>query len=823
MLEKKIEELLYANAAEIDFSKNIKDFLKSYYLELPKIFAKTQGKEFLVKHTKKIDEILKLIYKIVQRKLFGIYAPMQSSIPVVVIALGSYAREQLAPYSDIDLLILYENIKGYNINLFIEKLLYIVWDSKIKLSHRAHEINEIFLEAHNDLSIKTALLESRYIHGSKYLWTKYENILKKIINHNKKEFIEAKLLEAQHRRKKFQITMTPNIKERGLRDSNLLYWIAKINYPISNLKQLTGILFEDEEYKEYRHSLEWLFKIRAALHLANGKKQDTLQLEDIIDLANLIFLKSTKKTQMEIVKKTIESLYKIEYFCDINIYKLTKKYFFYASNIKRLRSSRISKGFFQCNNTIFSSLKTPSAISMLPKKILSANSFHITFLEKLKKSNFNINHKELFSLPHISPFLWALKKTNKLKQYFPQLSKIINYPQFDGYHHFPVDIHLIKSIEALENITDKFVQEIYNSLCKEEKEILKIALLFHDSGKGRKQEHAEVGAKLFKIYCIKHKYPLNLIEKGVLIIKYHTLMSKVALQEDLLSEKTIFTFCAKVMSFDILKMLYVLTYADIKGVGKIYTSFNARLLKELFLKAKEALKKKELLSETEKRIKKENSLKRSKEFLSLEFSLQKKLLLIESNLFFLKYKPFEIIQIALKTLNIKDYSFFIKNDEFLSIEIFRKKPLNLGYLLWKLQYFDVASMDVFKLFDNIKYFKIEFQEKAQEHQIKLIQSILEESFDMNKKAFAKKAVLKKTEIFIDCGHSKTYAKLQLNAKNQIGLLAFVSKIFDEFNIDIASAKINTIKNRAKDLFLIEKNGNFCNNKEKIIKLLTGEG
>ena len=132
-------------------------------------------------------------------------------------------------------------------------------------------------------------------------------------------------------------------------------------------------------------------------------------------------------------------------------------------------------------------------------------------------------------------------------------------------------------------------------------------------------------------------------------------------------------------------------------------------------------------------------------------------------------------------------------------------------------------MDIFKFFDFIKYFKIEFLQKVSEEvDILMIEKLIKESFDMQKSPKLHPLTIKINEINIECNHSRSYASFKLNSKDQKGLLANISTIFDDIGVDIASAKIQTIKNRTRNLFLIEKNGNFCTNKERIIQRLCVE-
>ena len=148
----------------------------------------------MVQHTRKLDCILRLVYKVALRAMFGNYAPMKNSLPVALVALGSYGREQLCVHSDIDLMIVYKDIPGYNTQAFIEKILYILWDTGLKLGHRVHTTDELFEVSKTDITIKTALIESRFIEGSNFIWTATQNALQKIRHDEIGSFIQLNRL-----------------------------------------------------------------------------------------------------------------------------------------------------------------------------------------------------------------------------------------------------------------------------------------------------------------------------------------------------------------------------------------------------------------------------------------------------------------------------------------------------------------------------------------------------------------------------------------------------------------------------------------------------
>lgn len=223
-----------------------------------------------------------------------------------------------------------------------------------------------------------------------------------------------------------------------------------------------------------------------------------------------------------------------------------------------------------------------------------------------------------------------------LHHLFLNFKKVLHLPQFDGYHQYPVDVHSIKCVEALENIKDSFIKNLYDELDEDEKTMLKIVVLFHDTGKGRKQDHSEVGAKLIVPFATHLKIKDELIQRAVTLIKQHILMSSVAFKENIHNEKTLYKFMYNVGDTKNLKLLFILTYSDINGVGDdVFNIFNSKLLHDLYHSALEVSENSNRITDAKKRIDIEKKVMHQNSFKELPVLFQKKILRIESNLFFL--------------------------------------------------------------------------------------------------------------------------------------------------------------------------------------------
>lgn len=827
-----IEDVIEKNGSDFELSKLFKQYIKEYKDSLGELFKENQGKDFLVRHTKKLDSIISLMYKTVLRRMFGNYMPMRSSIPIAIVALGSYGREQLAVHSDIDLLIVYKKVDGYNTELIIEKLFYLALDAGMKLGHRVHEVSDLFKASGEDITIRTALMESRFIEGSSFTWHATQWELKKIRSYEQKEFLIAKIDESRLRRKKHPNSMQPNIKEGvgGLRDAHLLFWIANTVYGVDNLRDLAGNVFSEDEYKEYRVALELLFRVRSALHLITNKQEDRLLLEHIPGVSDILGFKDQKK----MASKVLQAQWRINNFTQIFAKKMMRSFLVDKNYIKKFRENRLTKGIYKIDDRLFASYNlNPQPINNLLEILISLEDrdykydagflYQITYaniLHPLKPKTYALL-KKLLQKQHIYSFLKLFYDAGILHELFPNFKKVMHLPQFDGYHHYPVDIHSTKCVEALENIKEPFIKQLFDTLSSEEKLLLKIVTLFHDTGKGRKQDHSEVGAKLVVQFAKNIKLSSEATKRAVVLVKHHILMSGVAFKENIHNEKTLYKFMSKVEDVKNLDLLYILTYADINGVGgNTYNSFNSKLLKDLYVSALEVAQNSNRITDAKKRLIIENRVKNLDDFKTLPRTFSKKIISVESNLFFFKHTPQDIIEIAKKAKETQEYSSTTKNIKSLSIEIYRKIPLNIGFLLASLSHLNVASMEIFTLFDGIKYFKIDFIQNVEGSELIEVQEIIDAAFDMKRVVALKEINIKREEINVDCEHSLTHAEISIHTSNQLGLLAYVMHCFEELKINVITAKIHSSKYKVRDSFLMDKQNNICNNVEDIYTMLS---
>jgi len=832
-----IEDLISNNAKDFEISKVFKKYFKDYLSSIGTTVESTGGKDFFVKHTKETDKFIILLYKYMLRKHFGDYQPMSTSVPITLIALGSYGREQLCIYSDVDLMILYQDIKGYNLKAIMEELITLAWDCGLKLGSRVHEINEVEYSVKEDITIKSSILESRMIYGSRHLWYGYQNVLRKIRKTGQKEFVFDKLEEHKQRLLKYPLKMEPNIKDGygGMREANMIFWMATVIYGVSDVKQLIDREFTEDEYKKYRTALEYIFQVRSALHYIAKKKLDVVNFDVLPELSSKLGFehKPRMTKERQCMGKILESLHRVHFFSTIMVKKFTRQIIANRENLLEVKKYRYKKDLYIIDGKLFCSFhkKPKTLIELLEELIELPNEIKYfdrsyihyasqTILPSKLTKDIKKVIKTLLYKENLYPIIKLIYNARLFQSVLPIAKKIVNQPQFDGYHQHPVDVHSIKTLKKLQEIKDPYVEEIYNSLEEKERALVRLVSLLHDVGKGRVNDHHLSGEKLFKNLTTSLDFEHSHIQLGALLVRYHNMMSKVASNEDIYSEKVILAFTALLKSKLALKMLYVVTYADISAVGdSVYKSSTASLMRQLYLQSLPAFENTSLLNENSRRIAKMNTIKKSKQFKELTGIMKKKIQYIASNQIFLQKKAKDILDIATKANEITTYDYEVKNEPTLIIRIIRKQPLNLGFLLGKLEFLNISTMNIFKLYDDKKFFEIKFSEAVDEDDLLQISYIIDHSFDMEKKANLKKPIIKKENVSIDCNHTTYLASMQVTAKDQKGLFAYIAQIFDDFSIEIESAKVGSIKGMAKDLFLIEKNGRFCSKQDEILNAL----
>ena len=820
-----------------NYSK-IKEKFLDFKANLPKHFQKNQGRNFANFLAKEYDDFIKSYLNETMRDFFDDFVPQNDSFAFSVLATGKYAQTLLSANSELEILLVYKNLKGYNIKNFLKEFSEILSSSGINFYIKSVEIDEIFTNYKDDLKFKSETSQVRYICGSKSLYRLVKSEIVKLKEFDKKAFLNYYLKAFLPFSSISYLAQEPNLKS-GFGGIDEIYHLNCIlnclDSDISVRSQALKVMNE-KEIASFNLNVDFLLSLLTTLNLTQNS--DTFSASSVEITTNFMQTKSKKLQDNESVisQKMLSSMNNVAIYSRFIVASLCRPFFKSELSFEQRKFTRLKNGFYEINGVIYVPLhKKPALIENLITELLELKDvdykFDISAIFYIKRAIITKSgleraiseFKKIFLRKNSYAILKSLLDAQMIQILIKPMEHISQLAQYDGYHEFTVDEHSILSVKFLENIKDKFIKNLYTELCLEGKTMLKIVTLMHDVGKGLGKDHANIGANIFRAYANKLNLSQKAVNIGVILIKYHTLMSNVSNREDIYSQRVIFAFISKLGDKQVLKLLYILSYCVINATNeRLYNAYTAKLLRELYEISLSAFSDENLLDEATRRVKKEQSIKRNSEFLELESSLQEKIFKITSNLVFIKYSASEIINLSKIADSLDATEIFINNSKNLSIQIYTKKSLNLSALLYEFAKFDLAYMEIFELFEKKFYIRLDFNQNVKKEELEITKNLALKSLNSEVLKEPLKPNINKDEINFELNHSKDYAKLSINAKDQRGLMAYVMSVFDRLHFQVTSARIQTVKNRTRNLFLIEKNERLESKGEEILNLLISE-
>lgn len=537
---------------------------------------------------------------------------------LTVIAVGGYGRAEMAPQSDVDLLFLIRHEMTPWTKSVIEATLYILWDLRLKVGHSSRTIADCIRLGREDYTIRTALLEHRFLDGDQSLQVELKaRLWSDIFSNTASEFIEAKLAERGERHRKQggqRYVLEPNVKEGkgGLRDLQTLYWIAKYIHQVEHAVQLvdTG-MFSAEEYQSFRDAETFLWAVRCHLHHLAKRPVEQLTFDIQVDVAERMqyfdhagrrgvehfmqayFRHATRVGELTRIFLTglEQRLVKREPML-VGLFRRKKKVREgYA--IVHNRLSIIDPGTFIADPLnllrIFEeSLRTGLLLHPDAMRLIAANlhRFDAAVRESREGNRIFLD----LMLKHGNPER-ALRRMNELGvlgAFIPEFEAIVAMMQFNVYHHYTVDEHTIQCISTLAQIErEELVEElpIASRILKQgvNRKVLYVALLLHDIGKGRPEDHSIIGAQIARRIAPRLGLTPEECETVEWLVRYHLLMSDVAQKRDISDPRTVRDFAKAVKTHKRLDLLTVLTVCDIRGVGPgTWNNWKAVLLRQLY-------------------------------------------------------------------------------------------------------------------------------------------------------------------------------------------------------------------------------------------------
>ena len=509
------------------------------------------------------DQVLIALHDLVTKAIFP-----ETRKEFAITAVGGYGRGTLAPGSDIDLLFLVEETDREDTLKAIEYVLYMLWDMGQKVGHATRSVSECIKLSKADMTIRTSILEMRYIVGRKALANTLERRFdKEVVAGTGPDFIAAKLAERDQRHRKSFDTrylVVPNVKEGkgGLRDLNTLFWIAKYFYRVRDTAQLVELgVLSRQELKLFLRAEDFLWTVRCHLHFLTGKAEERLsfdvqrEIADALDYQDRPGLSAVERFMKHyfLVAKDVGDLTRI--FCS----DLEEQQAKASPTIGQVVWSKLSRRQRKIPGSIeFVSdsgriaLAEPDVFKKDPVAIIrffyvaviNDLEFHPDALKIVTRSLSLINKElrendeanRLFlsiltSRNDPSLYLRRMNEAGVLGRFIPEFGRIVAMMQFNMYHHFTVDEHLIRAVGVLSEIDNAGGESEIHPLAArliqsiEDRTVLYVAVLLHDVAKGRKEDHSIAGARVARKLCPRLGLTPKQTELVAWLIEHHLLMS----------------------------------------------------------------------------------------------------------------------------------------------------------------------------------------------------------------------------------------------------------------------------------------------------------
>src|SRR5271155_2223606 len=578
------------------------------------------------------DEIIRILYSAATRYIYR--SPIPSGAErMAVVATGGYGRGLMAPESDVDLLFILpykQTVWGESIT---EALLYCLWDMGLKVGHATRSVNECIRQAKADVTIRTALLEARYLFGDIKLYNELTTRFdKEIVQGTAPEFVAAKLAEREERHRRAgqsRYLVEPNVKDGkgGLRDLHTLFWIAKYVYRVRRTDELLARgVFDAQEYRTFRRCADFLWSVRCNLHFVSGRAEERLSFDMQREIA--VRLGYTSHPGMQDVERFMKHYFLVAkdvgdltaILCAKLEDQQAKPEPVLSRMMARLRPGakhrRVpdSDDFIIDNNRI--NLAAPDVFKHDPVNLIrifrlaqkNNLAFHPDAMRTVTRSLQLINTQlrenpeanrlfmEILTSNDAETVLRRMNETGVLGHFIRAFGRIVSMMQFNMYHHYTVDEHLLRCIGILQDIERgsneelTLASDLMRKIRPEHRAVIYIAVLLHDIAKGRPEDHSIAGAKVARRLCPRLGFSAADTELVAWLIEEHLVMSTVAQSRDLSDRKTIENFAAVVQSVEQMKLLTILTTADIRGVGPgVWNGWKAQLVRTLYYETEPVL------------------------------------------------------------------------------------------------------------------------------------------------------------------------------------------------------------------------------------------
>lgn len=829
-------------------------------------FRKPDGLRAALEYTQLIDATLvKIFSNLVNNEKFG---------DLVLCAAGGYGRKELAPFSDIDLLFFTEKkITNIKINNAIKKFLYTLWDCGFKVGYSLRNLNKNIIPSEIDLASATNMLDARYLAGNYLIYKKFKKKMSSFFE-NEKKFIDLKVNEKKLRlseRNSDKYILEPDIKysRGGLRDINLIFWVMKIKHSITDPDELLkSNLITKYEHRRLKSLLMFTFTVRCFLHYLSNRSNDRLTFEYQKRISYAMKYKSRKKTLgverfMKHFHLNVRSCIRLNYIIleapveknflllSMNQFLFTKDRYISKDGFLHLKDKYklkqnpkfIMEFFLECQSRKLHPGYNELRIIVNTLNFLNNLSFNTKFI----KQSFIfilVNDKD-------NMLIDLFNETGLLSKIVPFFNKIIAISQFDQYHAYSVDQHIMKALKNLKDIDyervdikNKYLSRICHSI--ENKIILYFSVLLHDIGKGSDHGHTTQGFQYSK--KISRFFDLNIKDLNDIswLVQNHLEFCNTAFKKDIEDPKVINDLCSNIGDYQRFLSLFIISVVDLKSVNNsVWNEWKESLLRKLFTKCEDYFLDPQLTHDSKRHLNLKKSVTRKLLVLtnsetlkkfdkiacdeywlmqdpeSLAFQIDRffsnKAFFNQDNYQLKNDNVFGIFELIIVTKNrsqlfidivkaiinsemkVMDAKIFTFNNNMV-VDIFKISPLK------NLQNLTKADLSKFKkkIKKNLKiFFNNEIQTKCVKKEDK---KFLRESIDIR----------------FD-NQNLAYTILEIRTNDRDLLLLDILESLNRFEADVLSAKISTMGDMVEDIFHLKRNDNGIrsqkdlNNLKKVIE------
>ncbi len=571
------------------------------------------------------DQLLRLLYDFTVERLYPKNNPTAGE-RLTLIAVGGYGRGEMAPHSDLDIGFLTPWKQTGWSEQVIETMLYALWDLGLKVGHSSRSLDEMVRQAKGDITIRTALLEARYVWGDLNLYEEAGRRFKAEVQADSaRQFIADKLVERDLRHKKMGDTryvVEPNVKEGkgGLRDLHALFWIGKYAYNVQRAAELVDAgLLTAQEYRQFHRADNFLWAVRCHLHSIAGRAEDRLTFDLQREIAERMrFADRPGKSSVErFMQYYFLQAKMVGNLSGVFLAHLDEKF---AARGRRFglptlrRSPRRLNGFVLDRGRL--ALPSDDFLQKQPVRLielfaladkhgLEIHPLAMRAAARDAKLADDIRRDEtanaLFLDVLTSPrdpetVLRWMNEAGVFGRFVPDFGRVVAQMQFDMYHHYTVDEHTIRAIGLLAKIERGALNEdhpLASAIMQQivSRRVLYVAVLLHDIAKGRGGDHSVLGAEVANRLCPRFGLTPAETETVAWLVRAHLLMSATAFKRDLSDFKTILDFAEIVQSPERLRLLLALTVVDIRAVGPgVWNGWKRQLLSDLYEAAEEVLR-----------------------------------------------------------------------------------------------------------------------------------------------------------------------------------------------------------------------------------------